>query len=157
MATQPRIDRTTGQIDGPVISTEHEPQMRALLKQLASEGSDLIRGEMALAKLEMRDMARQLAADSAKVAASIALAMTGALALLAAAIIGLGNLLDGRYALSALIIGVVFLLIGGLMARAGISGLKDGNHRPEETVRSLKRDKEWASRELQDFKEEVRS
>jgi uncharacterized membrane protein YqjE len=157
MATQPRIDRSDGPTPGPMISTEPEPQMRALLKQLASEGGDLVRGEMALAKLEMRDMARQLAADSAKVAASIALAMTGGLALLAAAIIGLGNLLDGRYALSALIIGVAILLIGGIMARAGIAGLKDNNHRPEETVRSLKRDKEWATRELQEFKEEVRS
>lgn len=157
MATQHRMDRTTVQTDGPIVGSAHEPQMRELLKQLASEGGDLVRGEMALAKLEMRDMARQLAVDSAKVAAAIALAMTGALALLAAAIIGLGNLLDGRYALSALIIGVVTLLIGALLARGGISGLKDGGHRPEQTVRSLKRDREWASRELQEFKQEVRS
>jgi hypothetical protein len=146
-----RPDHTNG--PGPV---DNEPQMSALLKQLAADGSALMRNEIALAKLEMRDMAREFALDSAKVVAAIGLAMTGALALLAAAIIGLGNLLDGRYALSALIVGVVMLAVGGILARTGIQGLKHMS-RPEETARSMKQNKEWASAEIREFKEEIRS
>jgi hypothetical protein len=158
MATQHRINRGPGQLDGPLVGTQDDqPHIRNLLKQLAEEGGDLVRGEVALAKLEMRDMARDLALDSARLATAIGLALTGGLALLAAAIIALGNLLGGQYALSALIIGAAMLLIGGVMARSGIKGLKEGKHRPEETVRSLKQDREWASREVQEFKDEIRS
>lgn len=158
MATH-RVDRVDIRRDGrnvPLITTEEEPQLRELLKQLASESSDLMRNEMALAKLEIRDMAREVALDSAKLAAAIGLALAGALALMAAAVIGLGHLLDGRFGLAALIIGALMLLIGGLMARGGIQGLKQ-MPKPEQTVRSMKTNREWASREIQDFKDEIRS
>jgi hypothetical protein len=147
----PRIVRTD---DGRGVTDE--PQMRDLLKQLAGEGTDLVRNEISLAKLEMREMAREVALDSAKLAGALGLALIGVLALLAAAIIGLGNLLDGRYALSALIIGVIMVAIGGVLASAGIKGLKNVPQ-PDATKRSLQRDKEWASREAREFKEGIRS
>jgi uncharacterized membrane protein YqjE len=155
MATQNRFDPQIVRSDGGRSATD-EPQMRDLLKQLAGEGTDLVRNEIALAKLEMREMAREVAADSAKVAAALGIALVGTLALVAAAIIGLGNLLDGRYALSALIVGVVMVAIGGVLASVGIKGLKNAP-RPDETKRSLQRDKEWASREARQFKEGIRS
>lgn len=154
MATQHRI-HPTGRTDGPLITHQEEP-VRDLLKQLAGEGSDLLRNEMALAKLEMRDMAKEVALDSAKLFAAIGLALVGGLALVTAAVIALGNLLDGRYALSALIIGVVLLAIGGIMARGGINGLKTV-HGPQQTLQSLKNDKAWAAAEARQFKEEIRS
>lgn len=157
MATQHRIDPRVVRTDGSPAPRTDEPQLRELLKQLASEGSDLMRNEMALAKLEMRDMAREVALDSAKLAVSIGLALTGALALLAAAVIGLGHLLGGRFGLSALILGAVMLLVGGLLARGGVAGLKSMPKTPEQTVRSLQQNKDWASRELKEFKEEIRS
>jgi hypothetical protein len=136
-----------------------EPAMSDLLKQLASEGGELVRSELALAKLEMRDMAREMALDSAKVAAAIALAATGGLVLLAAAVIGLGIALGGgagNYALAALIIGGVMLLIGGIMARSGVAGLKNPP-RPEQTVQSVQTTKDWASREARQFRDEIRT
>lgn len=169
MATKPRFD--TRSVPTDVRHVEHdgrhtgldgrrvdpmEPQMSDLLKQLASEGGDLVRNEMALAKLEMRDMARQLAMDSAKLGAAVALAMTGALALVAAAIIALGNALGFQYALAALIVGVVILLIGGVLAWSGIQGMKNPP-KPEETVRTMQENREWAAREAREFKEEIRS
>jgi uncharacterized membrane protein YqjE len=155
MATQDRIDPRIVRTDGGR-GVSDEPQMRDLLKQLAGEGTDLVRNEISLAKLEMREMAREVALDSAKLAAALGLALIGVLALLAAAIIGLGNLLDGRYALSALIIGVIMVAIGGVFASAGIKGLKN-MPQPDATKRSLQRDKEWASREAREFKEGIRS
>jgi high-affinity K+ transport system ATPase subunit B len=155
MATHNRMDpRIVRTDDGRGVSDE--PQMRDLLKQLAGEGTDLVRNEISLAKLEMREMAREVALDSAKLAAALGLALIGVLALLAAAIIGLGNLLDGRYALSALIIGVIMVAIGGVLASAGIKGLKNVPQ-PDATKRSLQRDKEWATVEAREFKEGIRS
>jgi len=158
MATQHRIDTRT-RTDGRSIiagSDTSEPAMRDLLKQLAGEGSELLRNEMALAKLEMRDMARGVAVDSAKLGAALGLALVGALALVTAVIIGLGHLLDERFGLSALIVGVVFLAIGGVLAKKGMNGLK-GRHGPEQTMQTLREDKAWAAREARDFKEEIRS
>ena len=157
MATQHRIDPRMTSSVVPSTPAREEPHVRELLKQLAGDGSELIRNEMALAKLEMREMARDLAADSAKVGMAIGIALSGALVLLAAAVIGLGHVLDGRFGLAALIIGVVMLAAGALLATAGMKGLRDMPRRPEQTVRSLERDRRWARREIREFKEEVRS
>lgn len=168
MATQQsQTDRVNGNIGGlgsaPRIEhrdrymTDTEPAVTALLKQLAAEGGDLVRNEVALAKLEMRDMARQLAMDSAKLGAAIGIAVAGLLVLLAAAVMGLAVLLGGfgqHYALSALIIGGVMLLVGGILARSGIAGLKTPP-KPEQTVQSMQNTRDWASREAREFKEEV--
>lgn len=163
MATRNRLDDRIGSRTDPRLSrgdgrplTDHDPPIRDLLRQLAAQGRDLVRGEVALAKLEMRQMGRDLAFDSAKLVGAIALAFAGALALLAAAIIGLGNLLGGQYALSALIIGAATLVIGGVLARAGVAGLRNPRT-PDQTINSLKRDREWASHEAREFKEELRS
>jgi uncharacterized membrane protein YqjE len=157
MATQHRIDPRVTSSDGPPLPAREEPHVRDLLKQLAGDGSELIRNEMALAKLEMREMARELAADSAKVGMAIGIALSGALVLLAAAVIGLGHVLDGRFGLAALIVGVVMLAAGALLATAVMKRLRDMPRRPEQTVRSLERDRQWARREIREFKEEVRS
>jgi hypothetical protein len=161
MSTQNRVDRPVIRTDVRTIHPDGAPsangaQMTDLIKQLASDSGDLVRSEMALAKLEMRDMARQLAMDSAKVGAAIALAAVGGLSLVAAAIIALGNLLGGLYAVAALIVGVLFLAIGGILARNGIEGLKTPP-RPEETIRTMQENRDWASREAREFKEEIRS
>jgi hypothetical protein len=142
---------------GPV--APGEPAVGDLLKRLASDSGDLVRNELALAKLEMRDMARQLAADSAKVGIAIGVALGGGLVLLAAAVLGLGVALGGlgqHYALAALIIGAVMLLVGGLMARSGLAGLKSPPT-PDQTVESLQNTRDWAGREAREFKEEIRN
>ena len=153
MATQYGPD--TRRHTRPPLVDSNEPHLRDLLKQLASDGGDLVRNEMALAKLEIRDMARELTADAAKLGMAIALALTGALTLVAAATIGLGDLIDS-YFLAALIIGVVLLAIGGILARKGMKGLRDG-HGPQEIRHSLQRDREFVRHEMQEFKEQIRS
>jgi hypothetical protein len=181
MATQPRFDTRSPSTDGrnggdggevqdrryDTVRVEPDavrlPQddrlVRDLLKQLASEGGDLVRSEMALARLEVREMAREMALGSAKVGGAIALALAGSLALMAAAIIGLGYVLGGgggMYALAALIVGAVVLLVGGVLARSGMQALKNPP-KPEETARTMKDNRAWAAREAREFKEEIRS
>jgi hypothetical protein len=161
MATDNRLERQIVRTDGRTVPADGrdlatEPQISELLKQLAGESGNLVRNEMALAKLEVREMVRQLAVDAAKVGAAIALAATGGLALVAAAVIAVGNLLGGMYAVSALIIGVLLLAIGGILAKNGVDGLKRPQ-KPEETARTMRQNKEWASREVRDFKQEMKS
>lgn len=157
MATQQRMDPRLTATDGSLTGTTQESQVRDLLKQLAGDGSDLVRNEIALAKLEMRDMARELAVDSAKLGTALGLALSGGLVLMAAAVIGLGHLLGARFGLAALIIGGLMLLVGAILARGGIDGLRNMPRKPEQTAASLRRNKQWARHELREFKEEVRS
>jgi uncharacterized membrane protein YqjE len=133
-----------------------EPPVGDLIRQLGTEGAALVRSEVALAKLEIRELAREVALDSARLFGAIALALAGVLALLTAAIIALGSALDGRYALSALIVGVVILAIGALLARTGVAGLRHTSS-PEQTAATLKATSHWVRDEITDFKQEIRS
>lgn len=157
MATRHQRDRDT--VSGNGATGADGIPVSDLLRQLAADASDLVRGEIALAKLETREMVREMALDTARLAAAIGLALLGGLVLLAAAVVALANLLGGggwHYALSALIIGGIMLLVGGLLARSGMAGLKNPP-KPEQTVRSVQSTRDWASREVREFKEEIRS
>jgi uncharacterized membrane protein YqjE len=136
--------------------TNGDASMRELLRQLADEGANLVRGEIALAKLELTETARSAALDGVKLVAAMAMAWIGALALTAALIIGLGTAI-GNYWASALIVGVLLLIVGGLMAQRGIAGLKGNSIKPEATVDSMQENKRWAGREAQQFKETLKS
>jgi uncharacterized membrane protein YqjE len=151
------LQRGDGRLQ-PAVAPAPEQPVGDLIRQLGTEGRSLLRHEVALAKLEMREMAREVALDSARVFGAIALAVGGVMTLLAAAIVALGNALDGRYALSALIIGIVILVVGALLARRGIAGLKQPPM-PDHTVATLKSTTDWVKEEISDlkeFKDEIR-
>ena len=93
----------------------------AIFKRLTGDSADLVRHEVALAKAELRETGSMLAADAAKVGAALALALAGALALTAFLVIALGNLLDGRYWLSALLVGAVMLAVGAVLAKNAVN------------------------------------
>ena len=139
--TEPSADGAAGSITG-------------LLKRLGNETGDLVRAEVALAKLEFRELARQAAVDGAKVGAAAALAMVGVLALAAAAVLALGDALADRYGLAALIVGIVLLLVGGALAWSGIRSMAR-NQGPAATIATLRQDGRWAARELRDLKQQL--
>lgn len=132
-----------------------EPGLTDLFRRLADHASTLVRGEVALAKLEMREAVRGMARDSGKLAIALVLAWFGGIALTAAAVIGVGHLLGGHFGFGALIVGAVFLLIGGLLARSGMRALSSGELRPDATIASLDRTTSWAKQELRAMKQEL--
>jgi uncharacterized membrane protein YqjE len=157
MATQQHpIHRGDGRRSTRILAPAPEPPVGDLIRQLGTDGAGLVRNEIALAKLEIREMARDIALDSARLFAALTIALAGVLALLTAGIVALGNALDGRYALAALIAGVIMLAIGALLARSGIAGLKRAP-KPDQTVATLKSTSHWVKEEINDFKQEIRS
>ena len=133
-----------------------DPSLTTLLRQLGTDSSALIRSEIALAKLEAQEMARTAALEGAKVGAAIALATVGGLALVAWLILALGDVFGDHYATAAAVVGIVFLLVGGILAKKGVDGLKSGHMKPDDTIRALQEDKRWASQQVQEFKSHVR-
>jgi hypothetical protein len=134
-----------------------DASMRDLLRQLANDGRALVRDEITLAKVEMKTAAKQSARDSLQLVAALAIVGIGGLALTAAAIIGIGIALGGLYWAAALIVGALFVAVGGLLARRGIRGLQRHSLKPDTAVRSLQRDRQMVRQELRELRHGLRS
>lgn len=131
-----------------------EPQLAPLFRQLAQDSSALVRQEIALAKAEIRQSVRQTTNGVVKLAIAGALAAAGGLVLTAFVVILVGQLL-GNYWASALIVGVLYLLIGVLFGLAGMRRLR-ALQSPEATLATLKEDRDWARAEMQELKRDLR-
>jgi uncharacterized membrane protein YqjE len=120
-----------------------------LLRELAEGSSSLVRQEASLAKLELAGMAKAVGRGTALVSTGGVLALLGGLALLAGVILLAGDQwLEDRYWLAALIVTVIAAALAAWFARRGMSLLSPRNLAPDQTVASLKEDKEWLKRQL---------
>ena len=125
-----------------------EKPLGELLRTLSRDAALLVRQEIALASAELARSVRALARNSALVVVGGVLAGPGALVLLAALVIGVGDLLGRRYALGALIVGVVMLAAGGALIAIGIRKAKAARVVPAETIATLRETGAWARAEV---------
>lgn len=123
-----------------------EPSLGQLFADLSRETSVLVRKEVALAKTEMS----QIATDAGKYVAFMLvgglLAYAGLLAILAGIIVILGWAID--WWVAALLVGLLTAAIGGGLAKHGLDQLQRMDFKPEETIESLKEDKEWLKQQI---------
>ena len=133
--------------NGRVNPDVEEPRRRlgrpiaALLSDLAAETSTLVRQEIALFKAELSEKLTRTGVGAAALAAGGVIAFSGWLALLAAAILGLNHVLAPW--LSALIIGLLLLMVGAGLAFFGKSRLNADALVPHRTLNSLREDEAW--------------
>jgi hypothetical protein len=119
-----------------------ERSIGELFAELARETSTLVRQEVQLAKTEMTQKVTSAGKDAGMIGAGGALAYAGLLAVLAAVIIGLGQLIPMW--LSALIVGLVVIGVGYMLVQQGLNALKRIDPTPRQTMETLKEDTEWA-------------
>jgi uncharacterized membrane protein len=134
------------------IASRNERSLGDLLKQLSTDTTDLMRQEVALAKAEVRQAGAALGADASKIGIAAGLAFAGAIAITAFLVTGLGALLDGKYWLSSLIVGVLFFLTGAALVRNAVADIKRRAAGLGETAQSLREDAAWAKRETREVK-----
>jgi xanthine/uracil permease len=113
-----------------------------LFSELAQETSTLVRQEVNLAKVEMSQKASRAGKQVGVLAAGGAVAYAGLLAILAAVIVLLNNIMP-LWA-SALLVGVVVAVVGYLLVRRALDALKREDFTPRETMETLKEDQQWA-------------
>ncbi len=113
-----------------------------LFAELAQETSTLVRQEVNLAKVEMSDKASRVGRQVGVLAAGGAVAYAGLLAILAAVIVLLDNVMP--LWLSALLVELVVAVVGYLLIRRGLDALKQEDFAPRETIQTLKEDQRWA-------------
>jgi uncharacterized integral membrane protein len=112
-----------------------------LISQLANNSAALVRDEIDLAKQEMREKVASFRSAVVLIAVGAAIGLLAVLALIAAAIVGLGHLVG--MATSALIVGIVLAVMAGLPLLMGLSRLRRTSLKPEQTIETLEEDKEW--------------
>jgi len=158
MAIRETDVRTTTRFDvnGDGGRGTYEEPIGELLKRLGQDAGTLVKQEITLAKLELRDSVKSLAKDAGTLGAAAGLALLGALALLAFLIVGLGALLD-NYWLSALLVAVLLLGAAAIMARGALGHIKRNSLAPRETVQTLQDDQRWAKREVQELKQSMKA
>jgi uncharacterized membrane protein YqjE len=112
-----------------------------LISQLANNSAALVRDEIDLVKQEMREKISRLRSAVTLIAIGAVVGLFAVLALMAAAIIGLGHLVG--MGVSALIIGIVLAVAAAIPVFSGLGQLKRTNLKPEQTMETLEEDKEW--------------
>ena len=115
-----------------------------LLSELSRETGTLVKKEMDLATTEMTAKLRSASRDAAAVGAGGALAHAGLLLLLAALVLGLSQLGIAPW-LSALIIGLLTIVIGTVLVMMGISALRRTGVTPTQAIETLKEDARWTT------------
>ncbi|MDQ4074611.1 MAG: phage holin family protein, partial [Chloroflexota bacterium] len=128
-------------------AVDEERSLGELFSELSREATTLVRQEVRLAKMELSDVATQVGKNVGYLAVGGAIAYAGFLALLAALIVGLALWLNSLW-LSALIVGLIVAAIGAYLAYQGYNNLKQIQYVPDETVESLKEDKEWLQKQV---------
>lgn len=136
---------------------ESAPSYGSVLRDVVESGAHLLHDEVALLKAELarsvasaRDHLTQAALFGTLVALSV-------LPFMAFLVIGLGVLLDGRYWLSSLLVGLVFASVGGALAYRAWLKLKAEDFTLPRTRRSLGKDALAVQSKVEDVKDAATS
>lgn len=119
-----------------------ERSLGDLFSDLASETSNLVKQEVALATTELTQKAVKVGTNVGYLVVGGAVAYAAVLCFIAALVIGLGNLL-GNYWLAALIVGIVVAVAAVVLILSAISALKKTGLTPTQTVETIKEDAQW--------------
>ncbi|MDD9368764.1 MAG: phage holin family protein [Acidimicrobiales bacterium] len=101
----------------PVGQPLSDESVGELVKRAASQTAELVRKEIQLGQLELKDKGRRAGKGVGMLGAAALIALYGAGALVAAAVLGLAEAVDPW--LSALIIGVALLVVAAVVGLVG--------------------------------------
>jgi hypothetical protein len=155
MATEFRGERSWVGRGGPPVDGLGGRPAGELVRDLLGQGQRLFREEVRLAKAELKDEAKTAGKASGTAAAGGVVAYVGFLALTCAAIAALATGMPVW--LGALFVGVVYAVVGGVMAKGGVSKLKRMEKRPRETTETLEEDRRWASETMRAVRSRTRA
>jgi uncharacterized membrane protein YqjE len=119
-----------------------------LLRQLSQQTGDLVRQEMELAKAELTEKGKAAGLGAGMFGGAGLVALYAVGALTAGAILALAIVLDAW--LAALIVGVVYAAIAGILALTGRKKVEQATPPvPEQAIESTKEDVEWTKQRAQ--------
>lgn len=117
-----------------------------LFAELASDTGTLVRQEVALAKTELAQNAGRVGRHVGSLAVGGAVGYAALLALMAAAIIALGQVIPLWAA--ALVVGVAVAVVAWWLVSGALRALKETDLVPRRTVETLKEDAQWVKNQM---------
>src|SRR5215211_1235830 len=122
----------------------------SLLSGLIQDLQELVRGEFKLAKTELREDVSVAGRGLGSIAAGALVGVTGFIFLM----LGVTYLLNKELEmwLSAAIVGAVLAIIAAVLVSVGRKKLSASNFKPEQTIETLKEDREWAKQQMSSVK-----
>ena len=119
--------------------TDDDRSVGELVHSLTQQSSALVRHEMRLAQVELQEKGKRMGMGAGMFGGAGVVALYGVGALIAAAIVGLGTLLEPW--LAGVIVGVALLAVAGILALTGRKQVDRGTPPlPEQAIESTKRD-----------------
>jgi uncharacterized membrane protein YqjE len=119
--------------------TDEDRSVGELVQQLSEQTSALVRQELRLAQTELQEKGKRVGIGAGMFGGAGLVALYGVGALIAAAIIGIGTLLEPWIA--AAIVGIVLLAVAGVLALTGRRQVDRGTPPlPQQAIESAKRD-----------------
>jgi uncharacterized membrane protein YqjE len=119
--------------------TDEDRSVGELVQKLSNQTATLVRQELRLAQVELQEKGKRVGIGAGMFGGAGLVALYGVGALIAAAIIGIGTLLEPWIA--AVIVGVVLLAVAGILALTGRKQVERGTPPlPEQAIESTKRD-----------------
>lgn len=113
-----------------------------LLKDL----QDMVRGEIALARAEVKDDVSVVGKSVASLAMAAIFGLTGFIFLMLGATYLLNIYM--RMWIAASIVGLVLVLIAAMLGMSGKKKLSAANLKPQQTIDSMKENQEWAKQQI---------
>jgi hypothetical protein len=114
-----------------------------LLREVAEDGAHLARQEVALARIEFAQIARDIGKGTAFAVAAGMLGLLTAQMLVIAVVLLLGEeLLSGRYWIAAFILTALLAAAAAILLKRGAALLSPRNLKPDETLATLRRQRD---------------
>ncbi len=134
----------------PVREPTEQESVGTLLSGLIGDLQNLIRGEVALAKTEMREELKTVQSGAVSLGVAAMVGLTGLIVLMLGISSFLTRWISQTQAL--VLVGAVLLVIAGIAGMMGKQRLGASSLKPDRTIESLKEDKEWASQQVSSLK-----
>lgn len=117
-----------------------------LISEILADLQGIVRGEVALAKAELKEDAGVIGKAAGSLAAGALVALVGFIFLM----LGVTYLLNKSLEMwiSAGIVGLALLIIGAILVMSGKNKLSAASLKPTRTIDSIKEDQEWASQQI---------
>lgn len=118
-----------------------EKSFGALFAELAGQSAGLVRDEIALVRHEIKEKVTHTRTAAIFLSLGGLLCLMALMTFTAAVILALAPFVGAWQA--ALIVGGIFLLLGGIILFMGKSRLSASTLKPEQTIETLEENKEW--------------
>ena len=128
------------------------PGAGALIADLIGDLQEIVRGEVRLAKAELREDATTIGRGAGMLAAGALLGLVGFTFLMLAVAYVIHEEFDLDRWLAVGIVALALLALAAILALVGKGRLSAANLKPEQTIASLKEDQAWAKQQINSVK-----